>query len=451
MTILLIALLGINTFIFYNQWKKLFYLLIIAVPYLGYLQLHTFTYTIFAPISHDFIFIIPLVIIFIASRKNLNILPLQVRKLVFLLIILLFMQLFNPTNELNFVGRLVGLKIWIFYFFCIFISYHAIEDKNDLKKFCNVFAVSALIPCVIGIVQYFLILSLGYQRGMGLFYLDANLASLSTQNYAQFSYGPLSLFRIPSTFSFVAQYLNFILAAFVPIITSIYLSISLNEKRFYKYILILASIAAFLSGARSAGIFLPIFIIFFYYQEGKFMNIKFFGIKTLVIIGICLIVYDNFYYAEYLTGLGYDYITNEFFYNLTGNIKEFFFGNGLGSKTSGARYVDVETNMVQLRNEGYYWKVIIELGVLGLFLIVSLFFSYLHQTNLVKKKISLYKEKVFCSAFYAYCSFHMIAAFKSWVTFDGYPTNFIFFIFLGIIFKLGSKEYFDKSYLKLNK
>ena len=450
MTILLIALLGINTFIFYNQWKKLFYLLIIAVPYLGYLQLHTFTYTIFAPISHDFIFIIPLVIILIASRKNLNILPLQVRKLVFLLIILLFMQLFNPTNELNFVGRLVGLKIWIFYFFCIFISYHAIEDKNDLKKFCNVFAVSALIPCVIGIVQYFLILSLGYQRGMGLFYLDANLASLSTQNYAQFSYGPLSLFRIPSTFSFVAQYLNFILAAFVPIITSIYLSISLNEKRFYKYILILASIAAFLSGARSAGIFLPIFIIFFYYQEGKFMNIKFFGIKTLVIIGICLIVYDNFYYAEYLTGLGYDYITNEFFYNLTGNLKEFFFGNGLGSKTSGARYVDA-INMVKLRNEGYYWKVIIELGVLGLFLIVSLFFSYLHQTNLVKKKISVYREKVFCSAFYAYCSFHMIAAFKSWVTFDGYPTNFIFFIFLGIIFKLGSKEYFDKSYLKLNK
>ena len=451
MTILLIALLGINTFIFYNQWKKLFYLLIIAVPYLGYLQLHTFTYTIFAPISHDFIFIIPLVIIFIASRKNLNILPLQVRKLVFLLIILLFMQLFNPTNELNFVGRLVGLKIWIFYFFCIFISYHAIEDKNDLKKFCNVFAVSALIPCVIGIVQYFLILSLGYQRGMGLFYLDANLASLSTQNYAQFSYGPLSLFRIPSTFSFVAQYLNFILAAFVPIITSIYLSISLKEKKFYKYILILASIAAFLSGARSAGVFLPIFIIFFYYQEGKFMNIKFFGIKTLVIIGICLIVYDNFYYAEYLTGLGYDYITNEFFYNLTGNVKEFFFGNGLGSKTSGARYVDVETNMVQLRNEGYYWKVIIELGVLGLFLIVSLFFSYLHPTNLVKKKISLDKEKVFCSAFYAYCSYHMIAAFKSWVTFDGYPTNFIFFIFLGIIFKLGSKKYFDKSYLMLNK
>ena len=450
MTILLIALLGINTFIFYNQWKKLFYLLIIVVPYLGYLQLHTFTYTILAPISHDFIFIIPLVIIFIASRKNLNILPLQVRKLVFLLIILLSMQFFNPVNELNFAARLVGLKIWIFYFFCIFISYHAIEDKNDLKKFCNVFAVSAIIPCVIGIAQYFLSLSLGHQRGMGLFYLDPNLAFLSTQNYASFIYGPLTLFRIPSTFSYVAQYLNFILAAFVPIITSIYLSSSLKEKKFYTYILILASIGAFLSGNRSAGIFLPIFIIFFYYQERKFMNIKFFGIKTLVITGICLIVYNNFYYAEYLTKLGFEYITEEFFYNLTSSLTEFFFGNGLGSKTSGARYVDA-INMVQLRNEGYYWKVIVELGVLGLFLIVSLFFSYLHQTNLVKKKISVYKEKVFCSAFYAYCSFHMIAAFKSWVTFDGYPTNFIFFIFLGIIFKLGSKEYFDKSYLMLNK
>ena len=65
---------------------------------------------------------------------------------------------------------------------------------------------------------------------MTLFYGSRDMAMSATQKFTSFNYGALSLFRIPSTFVFVAQYLNFLLIALIPALTSVSLSNTKKEK-----------------------------------------------------------------------------------------------------------------------------------------------------------------------------------------------------------------------------
>ena len=75
-----------------------------------------------------------------------------------------------------------------------------------------------------------------------------------------------------------------------------------------------------------------------------------------------------------------------------------------------------------------------------------LFFNYLKHAKIARDKLTKYDESVICSAFYSYVCLQMISGLKSWVSFDGYPAGFLFFLFLGIILKLGSDKYKLKKY-----
>ncbi len=117
MTSIIFALGILNFFIYLKNWKKLLYLFIFFIPYLGYVQHQIQPYIILAPLIHDFIFIIPLYLTIIFNQKNLFILPKGFSHLIISFAILLLLQMFNPFNSLPFLAKLVGLKVWFFYFF----------------------------------------------------------------------------------------------------------------------------------------------------------------------------------------------------------------------------------------------------------------------------------------------------------------------------------------------
>jgi len=278
---------------------------------------------------------------------------------------------------------------------------------------------------------------------MTLFYNSKNMAFNATQGFTQFNYGLITIIRIPSTFSFIGQYLNFLIFALIPALTSIALSNTIKEKTFYKFIFYLIIISTLLTGARAAIVFLMIFYVFFSFQNNNFFKTKDILINSIIIFIVVIILYKYSIIFKGIFLLGIDYTFNYFFVDFIQNITKYFFGLGLGNATNGLRYISVEKFEI---HEGYYWKVVTELGFFGLVLIILLFFNYLKQTKLSIIKLFKHKEKIFCTSFFAYTCYLMISNLKTWVNFDGYPASFLFFLTLGIVLKLGSKEYIAKSY-----
>lgn len=378
--------------LFKQNWKKLLYLFLFTLPYLGYLQLQLKQSTVLAPAIHDIIFILPIYLIFFLYKNNLNILPNSLRSLIYIFIIIILIQFVNPLNNLNLISRLISFKVWLFYLFFIYIGYYLISNRDELKKFCNFFSFVSVIPCLIGILLYFLILIYGYQEVMTAFYRDYNIAQSSTQNFAQFNYENLKLFRIPSTFTFVSQYQNFLMIALVPSIASVNFSINYSEKKIYKFILGLIIIALILSGARSSIIYLSIIFIVFYFNYFGLKGIKNLFTKLLFLLFVLIIFYYNFNFLNSTFNLTLMYTKDYFFLGFIDNLYKYFFGNGLGGATAGARYFD---NTINLLHESYYNKAIFELGFFGFFVVLMLFITYLKEINNIKKKWQNKKKQLF--------------------------------------------------------
>ncbi len=439
--ILLISSL-LNTLVFLKHRKKLIYIFIFFLPYLGFIQLKISSHTILAPLIHDLIFIIPLTISFLFYGKFYKISKsLKISLIIFISI--LFVQLINPWGP-TFLAKLVGLKVWLFYFLLIPLGMEFLETKNDLKKLCNFFSICSILPFIIGIIQFSLCQAFGSSMEvMTHFYSDFDIAKSATQTFTKFSYGNINLYRVPSTFSFVGQYNNFIIISFIPIITSIILGETAKEKNFYKFVLFLAILAALTSGTRGNFFYLGIFFVFFFISYKK-MVLKD-SILVLIVLAIFFyIIYVYFPIIKDITDLGSNYIFSYFFKDIFSIINNNIFGNGLGSGTNAARYVISED--VKLLHEGYYIKSIFELGLLGLISVLILF-SSINSTILKSKEDSKHlEESIFCILVHSFFILIIFFNLKGTSLFDNYPSNLLFLFFLGITFKLGTQEYSKKKF-----
>ena len=224
-------------------------------------------------------------------------------------------------------------------FFFILIGFSFINKENDIKKFCNFYSYICIIPFIIGIFQFIFSFLYGHIDTLTNFYNDQFLAAISTQNFSHFNLGRLTIYRIPSTFSFVAQYNNFILISFIPIISSIYLSKNKSEKINYIIIFVIALVAAFTNGARGNIFYLPFFFLIFFLINNKFSLSRFINITLLTTL-IIFFLYKFFPEFQNLFKLAYNFYLLDYFFNDLINIfVTNIFGYGIGSNTNAARYV----------------------------------------------------------------------------------------------------------------
>ena len=75
MLLLLISLGVLNIIFFRINWRNLLYFFIITVPYLGFVQLKIQKYTLFSPLIHDILFLIPFYFIFAVNEKEFLSIP----------------------------------------------------------------------------------------------------------------------------------------------------------------------------------------------------------------------------------------------------------------------------------------------------------------------------------------------------------------------------------------
>ena len=117
---------------------------------------------------------------------------------------LVVVEIFNPLLSRLLVG-LVGAKVSLFYVPMAFLGYQLIRSRSDLDRLLNIMCLVAIVPAVVGIVEAVLTTGLSSSS----IRCTVRPPRLPPEGFAAISVGGAGFRRVPSTFSFVAQYYIF--------------------------------------------------------------------------------------------------------------------------------------------------------------------------------------------------------------------------------------------------
>ncbi len=385
----------------------------------------------------DFLFVIPVYLsagLVHLRDFRLARVPVLVTGLVIALALLVVVQMFNP-NLSNFLAALVGAKVWLLYLPLLYIGGAALRTQDDLVPVLRVMTVTSAIPFAVGFVQFGLASTIGLERAISLFY-GVEAAQKATQGFAAFDYGA-DLFRIPSTFTFVAQYAMYGLAMVAVAYALGRTDPSRAWRLFGQAMMIVAVAAALLSGGRGNFVFVPLLIALIYVADARLTG----GLAALALFpGLILSVlwitgFDPFEVFGVTHRLFDEYGKGLVLRDLIDTLRRFPMGQGTGTSTAGARHVMNAAEASRFfAYEGYYAKTIAELGIPGLMILVSLFAV---MAAYAARIVVALRGRI-RSAAAAFGAFLVVVELDS---FKGYhldldPTNVYFWLFAGILFRL---------------
>ena len=421
-----------------RRWHYGLFLLLLYIPVSGFPTLLT-NYSPIALLFKDLAFVAPMYIgffWFIKERGPFTGFSRSVLLLIGLQVFIIVIQMLNPSLP-NLMVSLIGAKVWLYYMPLMVISYSVIQNQKSFLKLLRPVVMISWLPAGLGIIQWIMSSAWSYHDTMYMFYGAA--AESATQGFTSFQFG-VSLYRLPSTFSFSAQYAAYLWAALVT--SYMLLSVEKNPKwrHFARASFGLMILASFLSGARGAYFFIPLMLsIIFVCQHG----IK--GLlKPVLILGALLIPLSK------LSGLDMVSIFSQVgtllqYYSKALAIHEFLrateitqFGLGTGMNTIAARYAfDDPTQRIEAlgKIENYWGKTIVELGIPGFIIF------FLWQTFVVTiafacvKRLKSKELKGVAAALAAFFVAMFISNFKSF-RMDWEPLNMYYWIFAGILFRL---------------
>ena len=197
-------------------------------------------------------------------------------------------------------------------------------------------------------------------------------AAAATQGFTSFDVGGGKVMRIPSTFSFPAQYYNYLLCATMVAGSHPYGERSRRWARFAWASLILAVLASVFSGVRAAFVFAPLLLLLahlFKKDAGRLIGLAV-AATLLVGVGLSVANLNWFDLGDFIFGLAVTYAGTNSVEYIAASASTF--GWGVGSGTNAARYVlDLPAGQGQ-GPENFYAKAIYELGVPGLIAVVLL-------------------------------------------------------------------------------
>ena len=206
---LVVLLIGIGMLLGAHRWRWCVYALLLYIPFSGIPVILAYPDAALPVLLKDFLFVLPAYLGFaaysMANRKSTSVQGAPVR-LLGLFAILVTLQALNPDLPGRLVGA-VGMKVWLFYVPLLFLGYHLVNERGDLARALGLMSVVAIVPALIGIAEAALIAG-GDESEVYRYYGEA--AGPATQNFAATGYaGGGVLHRVPSTFTFVAQYYTF--------------------------------------------------------------------------------------------------------------------------------------------------------------------------------------------------------------------------------------------------
>ena len=417
-----------------QRWQRGIRMLLVYMPFAGVVTLALYP-SVVPLLFKDLFFVIPTFVAALVSKRAVGNAP-KVQLSVFLFILalttLVVIQMFNP-NVFNWLVALIGAKVWLMYLPMLFLGFRMIETQADLVSLLRLMVAISWIPCGIGLFQWISSIVFGYEATMALFYGAA--AGAATQGFASFDVGG-TFFRIPSTFTFVTQYFGFTLAMIPAAYALSKLDPSprwqvLSNAAFWFTIL-----ASFLSGSRSAYLFVPILLIFLYAFDGRISGLlQLLAISPLVLIGALYFGnIDPYVMFDLMVELTTDYSRDIAYKGLADAIQNVPWGLGTGMNTGAARYGLDEPELFEAF-ENFYAKVVYELGVVGLVIVASLFTAIVARGWRTVRQARSRGVRGCAAALLAFIVMISLNSFKGWIL-DIDPINVYFWLFVGIMLKL---------------
>jgi len=286
----------------------------------------------------------------------------------------------------------------------------------------------ALVPAIVGIVEAVLLYT-GHTNVVYAFYGPA--ARAVTQGFSVFTYGSSGhLFRLSSTFSFVAQY-SFFMSAMTAIAYANWRSKG-GTASFVSFAVIL--VACLTSGERASLVLVPLLLLGVTFLE---VNPK----RILVPLGLIiagLIGSATLFRSNLAEVLGFVFSTglNEFqptsVDTMARALQMAKLGLGTGINTGAARYV---ADPAALLNESWWVKIVFEIGIPGL-IIVGALFVWIALTGVAgHRRLQDPRLRSISAALLGFVLWVMLYNVKGPVI-DLDPTNVYFWLFAGLLLRI---------------
>ena len=418
-----------------QRWRWGLFLLFLYVPVSGYITLMMYPAK-YPLLFKDLLFVIPAYLGFalwiLSGRRTPLRVPASVVVLLSSLAALVVVHVFNPST-LNFLTALIGAKVWLFYLPLVFLGSALIETRDDFTRVCKILTLVSWIPVSVGILQVLLTIANGYVPTMEAFY--GPVAASATQGFSRFEFGG-SLFRIPSTFTFVAQYFGYLMFMMVPSYVLIRLGPTAAWRTFARVSFASIVLAALFSGQRAAFVFLPLqlFLLFAIDRQPKALFSLVITVPVLSFVGFSVLGISPWMLFDTLDFLLRLYGETVVYQGLVDAFDKTLLGLGAGMNTGPARHgfggVEVAPFI-----ENYYAKAVVELGVLGLVILVLLFAAVIFRGFRSIRQIEDRELRSAAAAILAFLITMIVTSLKGWYL-DLDPVNVYFWLFAGILFKL---------------
>jgi hypothetical protein len=347
---------------------------------------------------------------------------------------------------------ILGFKILLGYIPLIFCTYYLITDKKKLLLLGRVLIVLAIVCCVLGLVQYWMLKTGRCEGTRGLVGELLYKATLRAKCLVGGSliYSPeVGMIRLPGTFVSPWHWGWFLVANTVICYTSAFNETS-KKWRFAGLVgLALVFINAVVCGQRLAFFSVPLLIGLLVVLTGQIANLKRFlpvaiGLALLLGIGFSFLNPD-FIQQRYDSAIDRwnqspptAFIQEQLDFAIRNQRFTGILGWGLGSATSSARaFGDIAFV------ESFHSKLIHELGFIG----AAVYMAFI--TTLVFLAFRSYRSledptlKGFASGYWVFLL--VVAYLPYWYALDTDPVGVYYWVFAGVIFRLPEIERQEKE------
>ena len=356
-----------------------------------------------------------------------------------------------PCRESEtFLQGLLGFKVLLGYVPLIFCTYYLIKDKPTLLFFGRLLVTLAIICCVLGLMQYWMLKTgrcVGTRGSVGDLLFKATLEARCLVGGALVYSPEVNMIRLPGTFVSPWHWAWFLVSSAVVCYASAFSEISQKWRLAALMGLTLVFINALISGQRLAFFGVLIIILLIAILTGQIANLKrflpiIFAATLLLAIGFSFLNPD-FVQQRYDSAISrwqsspptaFLQEQLDFAIRNQGGI----LGRGLGMATSSAR-VFGDISFV----ETFHSKVLFELGYIG-FALYMIF-----MTHLVYLAFRTYRSlkdptlRGFAGSYWVLLLF--VAYLPYWYALDTDPVGVYYWIFAGVIFRLPVIEQQEKE------
>lgn len=355
----------------------------------------------------------------------------------------------KAPNEIPLGMGVLGLKVFLGYVPLIGCAYYLIRDKRDFLFLSRLQISLIFISCILGIIQYLLLLTgicegTRNAEGSALF-----KATLEARCYfgGSLVYSPSQgMIRLPGTFVAPWQWAWFLISSTFFTFATGFTDPSIIWRIVSLGSLVTVFINAVVSGQRIALALVPTCFVILLLLTGQVGNLKRFipiGVGLALVISIAVVTNPTVveertasFTSRWEASPPQEFIVQQFEENwksVDGPL-----GSGLGRATNSARALG-QTKLV----ETYYPKVLYEVGILGLLGFVALVTTLTFTAFRTYRRIKNRNFRSYGAALWVFILF--ISYNTYYYPLDVDPVAVYYWFFAGVLFKLPALEKQDKE------